>query len=55
VHWQNREEPVLLAGAIYGGNSDAKKAGATTKHDTPKMNIVVIRSIPRKMVFPVPP
>lgn len=44
-----------LAGAVYQGKSDAKNAGATTKTETPKMNIVVTRSIPRSIIFPVPP
>lgn len=44
-----------LAGAVYQGKSAEKNAGATTKHETPKINIVVTRSIPRNIIFPVPP
>jgi hypothetical protein len=45
----------ILAGARYEGNSLAKNAGATTRTETPKRNIVVIRSTPKNIILPVPP
>ena len=45
----------LLAGPRYDGKSEDMKAGATTRQETPKRKIVVIRSIPRNIVRPVPP
>lgn len=45
----------LLAGPRYDGKSEDMKAGATTRQETPKRKIVVIRNIPRNIVRPVPP